>query len=38
MSTMTGLVLLCTFLTGVTAGAWLNDLAQKPRQSAVPRR
>ena len=25
-----GLIFLCTFLAGVTVGAWLNDLTYRP--------
>ena len=35
---LTILVLACAFLCGVTAGAWLTDLAAKPRRAAPARR
>jgi hypothetical protein len=31
MDTFTLLALLCAFLFGVTAGAWLSDLTMRPR-------
>jgi len=32
------LALLCTFLAGITAGAWLNGLANEPQRSQPKRR
>jgi len=38
MSTVTILVFVSTFLSGVTAGAWLNDLANRPHRPPSSRR
>ena len=38
MSTLTVFVFGFTFLSGVSVGAWLNGLANRPRRSAVARR
>jgi len=32
MTTLTTLTLLCTFFSGVAAGAWMNDFAHRPRR------